>query len=46
MKSGKYIAMSIVLVVIIVVIAGVGFDRWRGGGFSATGPEIPRLDRC
>jgi SAM-dependent methyltransferase len=43
MKSGKYIAMSIVLVVIAVVIAGVGFDRWRGGGFSATGPEMPKL---
>jgi SAM-dependent methyltransferase len=43
MKSGKYIAVSIVLVVIIVVIAGVGFDRWRGGGFSAAGPEMPRL---
>jgi SAM-dependent methyltransferase len=43
MKSGKYVAMSIVLVVIIVVVAGVGFDRWRGGGFSATGPEMPRL---
>src|SRR5215831_17139162 len=42
MKSGKYIAMLIV-VVIIVVIAGVGFDRWRGGGFTATGPEMPRL---
>ena len=43
MKSGKYIAMSAVLVVIAVVIAGVGFERWRGGGFSATGPEMPRL---
>jgi SAM-dependent methyltransferase len=43
MKSGKYVAISIVLVVIIVVIAGVGFDRCRGGGFSATGPELPRL---
>jgi SAM-dependent methyltransferase len=41
MKSGKYIGVSIVLVVIIVVI--LGFDRWRGGGFSATGREMPRL---
>ena len=43
MKSCKYIAIAIGLVVLAVVIAGVGFERWRGGGFSATGPEMPRL---
>ena len=39
----KYIAGGIVLAAVIVVIAGVSFDRWRGGGFSATGPEMARL---
>jgi SAM-dependent methyltransferase len=43
MKSRKYIAMSIVFVVIIVAIAGVSLNRWRGGGFSATGPEMLRF---
>ncbi|HEU4927139.1 MAG TPA: methyltransferase domain-containing protein [Vicinamibacterales bacterium] len=43
MKSDKYISISIVLVVIVAIIAWTGVDRWRGGGFSATGPEMPRL---
>jgi len=43
MKSHKYISISIVLVVIVAIIAWTGVDRWRGGGFSATGPEMPRL---
>src|SRR6185503_14581873 len=43
MKSHKYISISIVLVVIVAIIAWTGVDRWRGGGFSATGPELPRL---
>lgn len=43
MRSGKYITSSIVLVLVTLVIAGGSFDRWRGGGFSATGPEMPRL---
>ena len=43
MKSSQYIAMSIVVAVIIGVVAGGGVERWRGGGFSAAGPEMPRL---
>jgi SAM-dependent methyltransferase len=43
MRIAKYLAMSMVLVVIIIVIGGLGFDRWRGGGFSASGAELPRL---
>lgn len=43
MRSARYIAVSIAAAVVIVVVAGAGFDRWRGGGFDATGPEMPRL---
>jgi SAM-dependent methyltransferase len=43
MKRNKYISSSIVLIVLVVIIAWTGVDRWRGGGFSATGPEMPRL---
>jgi SAM-dependent methyltransferase len=46
MNSGKYISISIVLIVSIVVMAIIGWTgvgRWRGGGFSATGPEMPRI---
>jgi hypothetical protein len=46
MKSDRYISISIVLIVfvaIIAIIAWTGIDRWRGGGFSPTAPEMPRL---
>ncbi len=43
MKAGKLVAISILSVLIVVILAGLAFDRGRGGGFSATGPEMPRL---
>ena len=46
MKNDKYISISIVLLVfvaIMAIVAWIGLDRWRGGGFSPTGPEMPRL---
>ena len=39
----RWLALSTLLVIIIVAAAGLSFDRWRGGGFSAAGPEMPRL---
>jgi SAM-dependent methyltransferase len=45
MKRHKYRSLSIVIVLVVMmaVMAWTGVDRWRGGGFSATGPEMPRL---
>src|SRR5215204_4112455 len=46
MKTDKYISiamMLVVLVAILAIIAWTGVGRWRGGGFSATGPEMPRV---
>jgi SAM-dependent methyltransferase len=46
MKNDKFISISIVLIVfvaIMAIVAWTGVDRWRGGGFSATGLEMPRL---
>src|SRR5215218_1968476 len=46
MKKNKYISISIMLIVLVVIMAIVawtGVGRWRGGGFSATGPEMPRV---
>jgi SAM-dependent methyltransferase len=43
MKSDKYISISMVLIVIMASIAWTGVGRWRGGGFSATVPEMPRV---
>ena len=46
MKRDRYLPISVVLIVLAVmmaIIASTGIDRWRGGGFSPAGPEMPRL---
>jgi SAM-dependent methyltransferase len=40
---GKRVATAILLVSIAVLIAGLGSETWRGGGFRRDGPEMPRL---
>jgi SAM-dependent methyltransferase len=43
MSTRKRLATAILLVLIVVLIAWLGCDTWRGGGFSLDGPEMPRL---
>jgi SAM-dependent methyltransferase len=43
MSTRKRLATAILLVLILVLIAWLGCDTWRGGGFSLDGPEMPRL---
>ncbi|HEX2455476.1 MAG TPA: methyltransferase domain-containing protein [Vicinamibacterales bacterium] len=40
---GKLVATAFLLVSIAVLIARLGCDKWRGGGFRRDGPEMPRL---
>jgi SAM-dependent methyltransferase len=37
------IAAAVTALVIILVIIGIGLGTWRGSGFHADGPELPRL---
>jgi SAM-dependent methyltransferase len=37
------IATALTSLVVILVILGVGLGTWRGSGFHADGPELPRL---
>jgi SAM-dependent methyltransferase len=40
---GQRVATAILLVSSAVLIARLGSDTWRGGGFRLDGPEMPRL---
>jgi SAM-dependent methyltransferase len=43
MSIGKRLATAILLVSILVTVAWLGCDTWRGGGFSVAGSEMPRI---
>jgi SAM-dependent methyltransferase len=43
MSIGKRLATAILLVFITVLIAVLGCDTWRGGGFRRGGPEMSQL---
>lgn len=43
MRVGQRLMWAMLLIVALVVIALFGVDTWRGGGFRADGPEMPRL---
>jgi SAM-dependent methyltransferase len=43
MNTRTRFATAILLVLILIVIARLGCDTWRGGGFRLDGPEMPRL---
>jgi SAM-dependent methyltransferase len=43
MSIGKRLATAILLVLIVIVVAWLACDTWRGGGFRVAGSEMPRL---
>jgi SAM-dependent methyltransferase len=43
MSVGKRLATAILLVLMLVLIARLGCDTWRGAGFRLGGSEMPRL---
>jgi predicted O-methyltransferase YrrM len=43
MSVGKRLATAILLVLIAVLIARLGCENWRGGGFRPDGTEMSRL---
>lgn len=43
MSIGKRVATAFLLVSILIALAWLGSETWRGGGFRRDGPEMPQL---
>ena len=40
---GIRIGATLIALLVLLLIAGTGLNNWRGSGFHANGPELPRL---